>query len=232
MNTSELGLLEGLWLARTPLQRQALSDRHFGGRASVEAVEQMHALLAFVLGLAKCEDGETDPWWRLDKLAAWLGAGAAPTLRSPDQAAPTLGSETEPSPPLWPVPEPPSPRVESAPSNARSIIQRVVSEVEDQTLQGGNAPVQPAVLVRKLLDKGETHRALEIYAALCAETEAAPERRPRIQVIFGLMTEAQRRALDHRFEGLFDGDPSLRDAFSERVRVLAGELDREGTGAR
>jgi hypothetical protein len=225
MNKGELILLEGLWLACTPLQRQALSDRHFGGRASVEAVEQMQALLAFVLGLANCDDGATDPWWRLEQLVAWLGAaGAAPTLRSPDQPAATLGSETEPSPPLWPLAEPLSPRVESAPSVARSIIQRVVSEIEDETLQGGKAPVQPAVLVRKLLDKGETHRALEIYAALCAETEAAPERRPRIHVIFGLMTEAHRRALDHRFESLFDADATLRAMFASRVARLAEEL--------
>lgn len=215
-------LLEELWLARTPQEREAVAQRHFGGRATVEAVARMRSILTFVVALAEPGQPVSSAAWRhLEKLAAVL-AGAPSTMRSAEDAvAPTLPAETEVSPPLWPAS---SPRVEEAPSMARSIIARAVSQVDDVTLQGGKAPVKPAVLVRKLLDEGETHRALEIYAALCAETEAAPERRPRIHVIFGLMTEAQRRALDHRFESLFDADAALRAMFESRVERLTSEL--------
>ena len=224
-----LVLLEGLWLARTPAQRRAFAHHHLGDSVDGEVVERMQTLLAFVAGLAG-NDPSNPSWRRLEQVSTWLAGGTTgtePTLRSAEVLVPTLPADTEPSPPLWPLLEPAGIGVESALSAAvGTIIKQVVSDVADETLLGGSAPVTPFTLVCALLDQGDATRALDIYAALCAETEAAPPRRPRIHSLFGLSTEAQRRALDHRFESLFDRDPGLREVFSARVARLTEELAR------
>lgn len=67
---------------------------------------------------------------------------------------------------------------------------------------------------------------VEKYAVLCAWTEAHPERREHLHQQYGLSGEAERRALDQRFQALFAKNRDMRSAFDKRLRLHLGFLRR------
>jgi len=80
------------------------------------------------------------------------------------------------------------------------------------------------VVLDGLLDAGKIADALELYAALCAQTDNAPERRKMAHGHFGIGDERERRALDHRIGAIFDADPAWRDAFEARVSMVMNQF--------
>ena len=232
MNQPALRLLEGLVLAQTDAQRRAFAAHHLGGTSPdlLLAVDRMQHIIAIVVEAARNPDVRS----KLEMFAPVVEAtGVLPesTLRSPMYSASTA-EETLLSPQPNTIKTPPpdfsSIQIEiqegGTASIVRSLLRHIVADVDETTLQGGSAPMKPSIMCRNLLRAGEYGKALDLYAALRAETETDPHRRHTLQVMFGLMNEGQRRQLDEQFETLFAEQPDLQNALEQRVTLLKGRL--------
>ena len=119
-----------------------------------------------------------------------------------------------------------SPEDAAEPVPATEPSSRVSQVVAIETAAPATAALggSPMAALEGFLDADSTADALELYASLCAQTDHAAERRRMAHRHFGIGSERERRALDHRVGAIFDADPAWRDAFEARVSMVMNQF--------